>query len=142
VRRGTPLAARALSPTKAVVLRSSGGPWVDAAEHHDARCTSCHAGFFFATTAGAIPFLPPRATAAPCRTGAPYHTQGSLVDRRARVAVACACRYTSVVQTIRLVVKEEGMAGMYGGMFVHLARTVPNAAIMFTIVEALTDVGV
>ena len=43
---------------------------------------------------------------------------------------------------MRLVLKEEGWAGMYGGMGVHLLRTVPNAAIMFMIVEALTDIGV
>jgi solute carrier family 25 protein 33/36 len=59
------------------------------------------------------------------------------------VAAVCVCaRYKNVVQTVRLVVREEGMAGMYGGMAVHLMRTVPNAAIMFMIVEALTDVGV
>ncbi len=51
-------------------------------------------------------------------------------------------RYISVVQTVKLIMKEEGMAGLYGGIFVHLMRTVPNAAIMFMIVEALTDVGV
>ena len=51
-------------------------------------------------------------------------------------------RYQNVIQTVKLVMKEEGLAGMYGGMAVHLMRTVPNAAIMFMIVEALTDVGV
>ena len=53
----------------------------------------------------------------------------------------CA-RYVNVVQTFKLILKEEGFAGLYGGLFVHLMRTVPNAAIMFMIVEALTDVGV
>jgi solute carrier family 25 protein 33/36 len=58
------------------------------------------------------------------------------------VAVYACGRYKSLVQSFRLIWKEEGWAGMYGGLSVHLLRTVPNAAIMFMIVEALTDTGV
>lgn len=40
-------------------------------------------------------------------------------------------KYTGLIQCFRLVAKEEGMAGLYGGMTPHLLRTVPSAAIMF-----------
>ncbi|KIW15422.1 hypothetical protein PV08_05468 [Exophiala spinifera] len=40
-------------------------------------------------------------------------------------------KYTGLVQCFRLVAKEEGMAGLYGGMTPHLLRAVPSAAIMF-----------
>ena len=40
-------------------------------------------------------------------------------------------KYTGLVQCFRLVAKEEGLAGLYGGMTPHLLRTVPSAAIMF-----------
>ena len=40
-------------------------------------------------------------------------------------------KYTGLVQCFRMVAKEEGMAGLYGGMTPHLLRVVPSAAIMF-----------
>lgn len=40
-------------------------------------------------------------------------------------------KYTGLVQCFKLVWKEEGMVGLYGGMTPHLLRVVPNAAIMF-----------
>ncbi|EGV62122.1 Pyrimidine nucleotide transporter, mitochondrial [Yamadazyma tenuis] len=40
-------------------------------------------------------------------------------------------KYTGLIQTFKLVVKEEGMASMYGGLTPHLLRTVPNSIIMF-----------
>lgn len=40
-------------------------------------------------------------------------------------------KYTGLVQCFKLVAKEEGMAGLYGGMTPHLLRAVPSAAIMF-----------
>lgn len=40
-------------------------------------------------------------------------------------------KYTGLIQTFRLVFKEEGMASMYGGLTPHLLRTVPNSIIMF-----------
>ena len=36
---------------------------------------------------------------------------------------------------MRVVAKEEGMAGLYGGMAAHLFRVVPNAAIVFLVYE-------
>jgi solute carrier family 25, member 33/36 len=44
-------------------------------------------------------------------------------------------KYTSLVQCFRLVAKEEGLAGLYGGMTPHLLRAVPSAAIMFSTYE-------
>lgn len=40
-------------------------------------------------------------------------------------------KYTGVVQSFRLIVKEEGLSSMYGGLTPHLLRTVPNSIIMF-----------
>jgi len=40
-------------------------------------------------------------------------------------------KYTGLVQCFKLVAKEEGLAGLYGGMTPHLLRAVPSAAIMF-----------
>lgn len=40
-------------------------------------------------------------------------------------------RYKTLGQTARLILREEGMAGFYGGMTAHLMRVVPNSAIMF-----------
>jgi solute carrier family 25 protein 33/36 len=40
-------------------------------------------------------------------------------------------KYTGLAQCFKLVFKEEGMLGLYGGMTPHLLRTVPSAAIMF-----------
>ncbi|KAK3943926.1 mitochondrial carrier protein RIM2 [Diplogelasinospora grovesii] len=46
-------------------------------------------------------------------------------------------KYTGLVQSLKLVFKEEGMAGLYGGMTPHLLRTVPSAAIMFGMYEGI-----
>ncbi|KAK5035186.1 Pyrimidine nucleotide transporter, mitochondrial [Exophiala sideris] len=46
-------------------------------------------------------------------------------------------KYTGLVQCFRLVAKEEGLAGLYGGMTPHLLRTVPSAAIMFGMYEII-----
>ncbi|KAI9819221.1 MAG: hypothetical protein M1827_007377 [Pycnora praestabilis] len=40
-------------------------------------------------------------------------------------------KYTGLVQCFTLIWKEEGMAGLYGGLTPHLLRVVPSAAIMF-----------
>lgn len=44
-------------------------------------------------------------------------------------------KYTGLVQCFTTVWKEEGMAGLYGGMTPHLLRVVPSAAIMFGMYE-------
>ncbi|BFZ64586.1 Pyrimidine nucleotide transporter, mitochondrial [Saitoella coloradoensis] len=40
-------------------------------------------------------------------------------------------KYTGLVQCFRIVLKEEGVAALYGGLTAHMMRVVPNAAIMF-----------
>ncbi|KAI9321825.1 mitochondrial carrier domain-containing protein [Dichotomocladium elegans] len=46
-------------------------------------------------------------------------------------------KYTGLWQSLRLIIKEEGVASLYGGMTAHLMRVVPNAAIMFFCYEAI-----
>ena len=47
-------------------------------------------------------------------------------------------RYATVAQSVALILREEGLRGLYGGMGVHLLRTVPNAAILLLVVEYCT----
>ncbi|KAM3577434.1 hypothetical protein VYU27_000597 [Nannochloropsis oceanica] len=42
-----------------------------------------------------------------------------------------AFKYRSMWQSLRLIAKEEGRRGLYAGMGTHIARVVPNTAIMF-----------
>lgn len=44
-------------------------------------------------------------------------------------------KYTGIIQACRLIVREEGVAGLYGGLGPHLLKVVPNAAIMFLTYE-------
>ncbi|KAB5559793.1 mitochondrial carrier domain-containing protein [Coniochaeta sp. 2T2.1] len=46
-------------------------------------------------------------------------------------------KYTGLIQCFKVVFKEEGMIGLYGGMTPHLMRTVPSAAIMFGMYEGI-----
>ncbi|GJE93863.1 mitochondrial carrier [Phanerochaete sordida] len=46
-------------------------------------------------------------------------------------------KYTGLVQTLQLVIKEEGAKSLYGGLSAHLMRVIPNAAVMFFIYEAV-----
>ncbi|KAF8316670.1 mitochondrial carrier [Clavulina sp. PMI_390] len=46
-------------------------------------------------------------------------------------------KYTGLVQTLRIVIAEEGVRALYGGLSAHLLRVVPNAAVMFTIYEGI-----
>jgi solute carrier family 25 protein 33/36 len=46
-------------------------------------------------------------------------------------------KYTGLAQCFRLIFKEEGLAGLYGGLTAHMMRVVPNAAIMFGTYEAM-----
>lgn len=48
-------------------------------------------------------------------------------------------RYTGLVQAVRLIAKEEGVAGLYGGLGPHLLKVIPNAAIMFLTYECVVD---
>lgn len=40
-------------------------------------------------------------------------------------------KYTGLIQSFKVVIKEEGLASMYSGLTPHLLRTVPNSIIMF-----------
>ncbi|CAH00105.1 Rim2p [Kluyveromyces lactis] len=40
-------------------------------------------------------------------------------------------KYTGLVQSFRVIIKEEGLVSMYSGLTPHLLRTVPNSIIMF-----------
>ncbi|KAG5992468.1 hypothetical protein E4U54_003628 [Claviceps lovelessii] len=62
-----------------------------------------------------------------------------VVRTRLREAPADGGRpkYTGLVQCFKLVWKEEGFVGLYGGLTPHLMRTVPSAAIMFGMYEGI-----
>jgi hypothetical protein len=44
-------------------------------------------------------------------------------------------RYTSLLQSFRLVLLEEGWRALYGGLSPHLLRVVPNAVTMYWVYE-------
>ncbi|KAI0630654.1 mitochondrial carrier [Trametes polyzona] len=46
-------------------------------------------------------------------------------------------KYTGLLQTLRLVIAEEGARSLYGGLSAHLMRVIPNAAVMYSIYEAV-----
>lgn len=46
-------------------------------------------------------------------------------------------KYTGLLQTLRLVIAEEGTRSLYGGLSAHLMRVIPNAAVMYSIYEAI-----
>ncbi|KAL7621195.1 Pyrimidine nucleotide transporter, mitochondrial [Parahypoxylon ruwenzoriense] len=49
-------------------------------------------------------------------------------------------KYTGLVQCFKLVWKEEGFIGLYGGLTPHLMRTIPSAAIMFGMYEGILKI--
>lgn len=55
----------------------------------------------------------------------------SVVTESGRVVA----KYTGLIQCFKLIAKEEGLAGLYGGMTPHLLRVAPSAGIMFGIYE-------
>ncbi|KAF9260405.1 mitochondrial carrier protein RIM2 [Marasmius fiardii PR-910] len=50
-------------------------------------------------------------------------------------------KYAGLMQTLRLVVAEEGAKSLYGGLSAHLMRVVPNAAVMYAIYEGILRWG-
>ncbi|KZV88195.1 mitochondrial carrier protein RIM2 [Exidia glandulosa HHB12029] len=46
-------------------------------------------------------------------------------------------KYSGLLQTLRLVIAEEGAKALYGGLSAHLMRVVPNAAVMYSIYEGV-----
>ena len=49
-------------------------------------------------------------------------------------------KYTGLIQCFKLIAKEEGLAGLYGGMTPHLLRVAPSAGIMFVVYEGMLKV--
>jgi solute carrier family 25 protein 33/36 len=49
--------------------------------------------------------------------------------------------YTGLVQTLRLVIAEEGARSLYNGLSAHLMRVVPNAVVMYSIYEGILRWG-
>lgn len=54
-------------------------------------------------------------------------------------AVNGVVKYTGLLQTLKLIVKEEGVASLYSGLTAHMFRVVPNAACMFLIYELVAN---
>lgn len=46
-------------------------------------------------------------------------------------------KYRGMIQSLRVIAREEGRKGLYAGMGTHLARVVPNAALMFFTYEVV-----
>lgn len=46
-------------------------------------------------------------------------------------------KYRGMIQSLRIIAREEGRKGLYAGMGTHLARVVPNAALMFFTYEVV-----
>ncbi|KAJ6172292.1 Mitochondrial carrier protein RIM2 [Penicillium chermesinum] len=44
-------------------------------------------------------------------------------------------KYTGLLQCFKLIAKEEGMAGLYGGLMPHMARSIPSAIITLGVYE-------
>ena len=54
-------------------------------------------------------------------------------------AINGAFKYTGFLNTFNIIAKEEGIRGLYGGMGLHLLRSVPNAAVMFVTFELVSN---
>lgn len=46
-----------------------------------------------------------------------------------------APKYTGLLQCFRTIAKEEGLAGLYGGLTPHMVRSIPNAVITLGVYE-------
>jgi solute carrier family 25 protein 33/36 len=46
-------------------------------------------------------------------------------------------KYRGMAQSIQKIFREEGYRGLYGGLSAHLMKTVPNAAIMYVVLEMI-----
>ena len=60
-----------------------------------------------------------------------------LRDRATYATATGAPKYTGLVHAFKTIAREEGVRGLYGGLGPHLIRVVPNAALLFCIVEMM-----
>lgn len=44
-------------------------------------------------------------------------------------------KYSSLIQAFKMIAKEEGLVGLYGGLLPHMARSVPSAVITLGVYE-------
>lgn len=65
----------------------------------------------------------------------PHEVLRTRFREQRAVAEGQRAKYTGIIQALKLIAKEEGMAGLYGGMGPHLLKVVPNAAMMFLTYE-------
>ncbi|ODO02885.1 hypothetical protein I350_05726 [Cryptococcus amylolentus CBS 6273] len=54
---------------------------------------------------------------------------------RQPIPTGTAPKYTGLLQTLKVVMREEGVRSLYGGLTAHMFRVVPHAACMFLIYE-------
>jgi solute carrier family 25 protein 33/36 len=54
-----------------------------------------------------------------------------VVRTRLREEIGPATKYKGIFQTMKIIMKEESVVGLYGGLGAHLLRVVPNAAVLF-----------
>ena len=73
-----------------------------------------------------------------CHGMALFTTASQVIRTRLRLR-EYPPRYTGVFQAFARVAREEGFRGLYGGMGAHLLRVVPNAAILFLVVELIVQ---
>lgn len=64
-----------------------------------------------------------------------------LRTRLRQPSVDGVIKYTGLLQTLRLVIAEEGARSLYNGLSAHLMRVVPNAAVMYAIYEGVIQWG-
>jgi solute carrier family 25 protein 33/36 len=57
--------------------------------------------------------------------------------RQAPPPGALSPKYYGLMQSFKLVLREEGFAALYSGLSPHLLRVVPNAAVMYTVYELI-----
>lgn len=77
----------------------------------------------------------PTTTKAKSRTQKKTFQKKKMRIRLRESANGVAYKYTGFISSLRMIAKEEGIRGLYGGMGIHTLRSVPNAAIMFLAFE-------
>lgn len=70
---------------------------------------------------------------------ATYPHEVARTRMRERASASGVFRYTGMWRTLGIIAREEGRVGLYSGMGTHLARVVPNSAIMFLTYEIVNS---